>query len=79
MNLNDIKNSDINHAIDEFIHSERDRIILKKRLIDGYTVMQISDYLYKELKLDISDRQLKNIIHKAQRILFECWDINNNN
>lgn len=34
-NLDDITNSEIEHLIDEWIHSERDRKILKRRLIDG--------------------------------------------
>lgn len=35
VDLSDVKNSDIENAIDEYIHSERDRKILKRRLIDG--------------------------------------------
>lgn len=35
VDLSDITNSEIANAIDEWIHSERDRKILKRRLIDG--------------------------------------------
>lgn len=33
--MKDYTNSQISHLIDEHIHSERDRAILKRRLIDG--------------------------------------------
>lgn len=35
VDLDNISNSEIEHLIDEWIHSERDRRILKRRLIDG--------------------------------------------
>lgn len=44
--LDDLSNSQIENLIDEWIHSKRDRMILKLRLIDGLTYMQTSDYLY---------------------------------
>ena len=70
MNLDDVTNEDIQKAIDSWIHSERDRLILKLRLIDGYTYMQISDYLY-EHKIILSDRQIKNIVSKTEQKLFK--------
>lgn len=75
MNLKGIRNSDIAHWIDEYVHKERDRIILKKRLIDGYTFQQIGDYLYSEHKIELSERQVKSIVYKAQKELFDGWDI----
>ena len=41
VDLSDVKNSDIANAIDEYIHSERDRKILKRRLIDGPQIMHL--------------------------------------
>lgn len=76
MNLEGIKNSDISQAIDEYIHSSRDRLILKMRLIDGCTFIQISDILYMEHKIQLSERQVKNVVYKARKELFEHWDIN---
>ena len=35
VNIDDISNTQLANAIDEWVHSERDRKILKKRLIDG--------------------------------------------
>jgi len=50
--------------IAEHIHSARDRIILEKRLIDGLTYERISE------DMDMSPRQIKNIIYKNEEILF---------
>ena len=69
--LDDVTNEQIAQAIDSWIHSERDRIILKKRLIDGYTFQQISDYLFLEHRIDLSMRQIKNIVPKLEQKLFK--------
>lgn len=71
LNLDDVTNEEIEKAIDSWIHSERDRIILKKRLIDGYTFMQISDYLYKEHMTLLSERSIKRIVPKLEAKLFK--------
>ena len=57
-------NSEIAHAIDEYIHSERDRAILKRRLIDGKTFEELSQ------EFDISVRHIKTIVYRSQDILF---------
>ena len=57
-------NSQIRALIDEYIHSERDRAILKRRLIDGICYEPLAE------EFDISGRQCKNIIYKAQDRLF---------
>ena len=57
-------NSQIRGLIAEHIHSSRDRIILEKRLIDGLTYERISE------DMDMSTRQIKNIIYKNEKILF---------
>ena len=62
--LDDISNSDLSHAIDEWIHSERDRKILKRRLIDGICYEPLAD------EFGISVRQMKNIVAKAEAKLF---------
>ena len=71
IDLDNISNSEIEHLIDEWIHSKRDRMILKLRLIDGLTYMQTSDYLYEHEKIDLSERQIKNIVYKAEAKLFK--------
>lgn len=65
VDLSDIKNSDIANAIDEYIHSERDRKILKRRLIDGICYEPLAD------EMDMYVRQIKNIVSKAEAKLFK--------
>lgn len=57
-------NSQISHLIDEYIHSERDRKILKRRLIDGLTYEKLSE------EFDLSVRQTKKIVYKSEELLF---------
>lgn len=63
-NLDDITNSEIEHLIDEWIHSERDRKILKSRLIDGICYEPLA------WEFDMSVRQMKNIVYRAEAKLF---------
>ena len=42
-NFDGFTNSKINEVIDEYIHSARDREILRRRLIDGETYQEIAD------------------------------------
>jgi len=57
-------NSQISSAIDEWIHSERDRAILKRRLIDGLTYERLAE------EFDLSVRQVKKIVYKSSDTLF---------
>ena len=57
-------NSQISHAIDEFIHSERDRKILKRRLIDGICFEPLAE------EFDLSVRRIKAIVYRGQSIVF---------
>lgn len=59
-----LSRSEIEHLIDEWIFSERDRAILKRRLLDGI----IYDRLAEEF--DLSCRQVKNIVYKCENKLF---------
>lgn len=70
IDLDDVTNEQIAQAIDSWIHSERDRIILKKRLIDGYTFQRISDHLHDKHQIELSVRQLKNVIPRLEEKLF---------
>ena len=65
MNYDNITNSEISKLIDEWIHSERDRKILKRRLIDGICYEPLAD------EMDMSVRQVKNIVSKAEQQLFK--------
>lgn len=65
LNLDDIPNTELEKAIDDWIHSERDRKILKRRLIDGICYEPLS------WEFDMSVRQMKNIVYKAEVKLFK--------
>lgn len=60
-----ISNSDIEHLIDEWIKSERDRNILKRRLIDGICFEPLAE------EFNLSVRQIKNIVYKSEAILIK--------
>ena len=64
MRYDDIPNSVIANTIDEWIKSERDRKILKRRLIDGICYEPLAE----EFKMSV--RQIKNIVYKSETILF---------
>jgi DNA-directed RNA polymerase specialized sigma24 family protein len=57
-------NSQIKAIIEEWIHSERDREILARRLIDGITFERLAE------EFDMSVRQIKNIVYKAEQEIF---------
>ncbi|MBR6984148.1 MAG: sigma-70 family RNA polymerase sigma factor [Ruminococcus sp.] len=65
VDLSDVKNSDIANAIDEYIHSERDRKILKRRLIDGICYEPLAE------EMGMSVVQIKRIVSKAEAKLFK--------
>ena len=57
-------NPEIARRIDERIHHERNRKILKRRLIDGICYEPLAE------EFDMSVVQIKRIVYKAQDILF---------
>lgn len=61
--------SDIEHAIDEWIilrrHSERNRQILKRYMLDGICFEPLAE------EYGMSVRQIQNIVYKTQEILFK--------
>lgn len=63
--MKEYTNSQIKELIDEHIHSDRDRQMLKSRLVDGLTFEQLAE------KYDLSVRQTKRIIYKKQEIIFK--------
>lgn len=58
-------NSQISEIIDEYIHSERDRRILKRRYIDGICYEPLAE------EFDLSVRQVKNIVYKNEELIFK--------
>lgn len=63
--MKDYTNSQIISLIDEHVHSERDRAILKRRLVDGICYEPLSE------EFGMSVRQIKNIVYKLQDKMFK--------
>lgn len=57
--LFDISRSEWERLINEWIFNERDRKILKRRLLDGITHEKIAE------EFDMSDRQIRTIVKKS--------------
>lgn len=60
-------NSEMENIIDEYIHSSRDRLILKLVFIDNISYEKIAEH--QEVKL--SPRQVANIVNKASKVIEE--------
>lgn len=56
-------NSEIDAAINEYIHSARDREIIHDRLVDGMTFGELEE------KYNLCARQLSRIVRKADIFL----------
>lgn len=56
--LSDVKNSDIKNAIEEYIHSSRDRAVLLDRLVNGLTFEKLGE------RHELSEIQVKRIVYK---------------
>jgi hypothetical protein len=60
----DYSNSRVEKLIDEYIHSERDRKILKRRLIDGICYEPLAE------EFDLSVSQVKRIVYRQGKRIF---------
>lgn len=73
-NPKDITKSQIEYAIDNSIvlqnHAERNRKILKRRLIDGITYEQLAE------EFDLSVQMIQKIIYKNESKIFGFIDKN---
>lgn len=58
-------NSQMRTLIEEHIHSERDRAILSRRLIDGLCYEPLAE------EFDLSVVHVKRIIYREQGLLFQ--------
>lgn len=63
--MKDYTNSQICALIDEYIHKERDRAILKRRLCDGVCFEKLGE------EFDLSTQRIKSIVYRAQDSLFK--------
>ena len=58
-------NSQIRELIAEHIHSERDRSLLYRRLVDGLTFERLAE------EFELSVRQTRTIVHRCEETLFK--------
>ena len=65
LDLEDITNEDIARVIDSYIHNERDRMLMKRRLIDGICYEPLAEEFY------MSVRNVKNIVYRCEKIIFK--------
>lgn len=65
MNLDNISNDELEKAIDLWVKGERNRAILKRRLIDLICYEPLAE------EFDLSVGQVKNIVYKSQNQLFK--------
>lgn len=63
--IDELTNTEIARRIDERIHHERNRRILRRRLIDGICYEPLAE------EFDMSVRQVKNIVYRAQDVIFK--------
>lgn len=57
-------NSQIKALIDEWVHSERDRAILYRRLVDGICFEPLAE------EFGLSVRYVKTIVYKLEQVIF---------
>ena len=62
----DLTNSELIRLIDDHIHHERNRRILKRRLIDGITYEALAE------EFDMSVRGIKKLVYREQARLAEA-------
>lgn len=62
--MRDYTNTEVKHIIDEWIHSERDRAILYRLLIDGITIERLAE------EFDRSKRAMQRTVNKLTTKVF---------
>ena len=67
--LSEYSRSELEYAIDQWVvchkHAERNRAILKRRLLDGICYEPLAE------EFNLSVRQVKNIVYRSEIRLFE--------
>jgi len=59
----DISRSELENVIDEWVFNERNRKIIKRRLLDGICYEPLAE------EFNLSVRQIKNIVYKTESII----------
>lgn len=62
--FSEIPLSEISRLIDEWIPKERDRRIMKRRMIDGICFEPLAE------EFDLSPRRVKSIVYKWKAVIF---------
>ena len=62
--MKEYTNSEISAIIDEYIHVQKHRDLMKRRLIDGICFEPLSE------EFSMSVRQTKNIVYRCEEIIF---------
>ena len=60
----ELSRSEVSNLIDEWIFSERDRMIIKRRLLDGICFEPLAE------EFGLSVRQTKNIVYRGENKIF---------
>lgn len=64
----DYTNSRVEQIIEEYVHNQRDRSLMKRRLIDGICFEPLAE----EFSLSVS--QVKRIVYKHEKKIFYLLD-----
>ena len=66
--------NEIQQAIDQTVHSERDRMIMRYKLVDGLTYEEIAEIPLPHKKypegITLTSRQIQNIVYKYERPVY---------
>jgi DNA-directed RNA polymerase specialized sigma24 family protein len=63
--LNELSRTDLEYLIREWIHDERDRRVVSRRLLDGIVYERLAE------EFDLSVQQVKTIVYKSQNRLLK--------
>lgn len=61
----DLSRSEIEYLIDEWVFSERDRKILKRRMLDGICFEPLAE------EFELSTQSVKMIVYKSQEKIYK--------
>ena len=68
MEWDNLSRTEIERLITEWIFSERDRNVLRRRLLDGIKIETLS------FEFDMSETQIKRIVRRGkERLVQHCW------
>lgn len=63
--MQDYTNDRVRWVINQYVHHERDRNILKRRFVDGVCFEPLAE------EFGLSVRQVKNIVYKGEKVIFK--------